>query len=91
LGPGRYSGRGERGYTNADAYCNGDCHSHCYRDRDANCHCHRDCNSNRNCHCNFIVHTHTEPDPNSQTGGITKAASHASAAAIDLIKRRVSL
>jgi hypothetical protein len=70
LGPGRYFRRRERGrYTNADAHCDGDRHGYCYP------HCHGNCNG--------IGHNHTAPVPNAQRRAISKAASHASAAAID--------
>lgn len=67
LGPGRYLCRGGRGHTDADA--------HCYSDGDRNA----NCQPNGNGYGNGNAATHA----NTEVGANRKAASDASAAALD--------
>ena len=67
LGSSRYLGCGGRRHTDADA--------HCYSDSDRH--------ANGQPHCNINSHGHAPPDANTEVGAISKAAAHASAAALD--------
>ena len=67
LGSCRYPCCGGRGYTDADA--------HRYSDGDRH--------ANGQPHCNSLGNCHAATNANTQVGAIGKAASHASAPAID--------
>ena len=78
LGSGRHlCGGGRRRYTNTNA--NADCYSDSDRHANGQPYCHSIGNGN----------AHAATDANTQSGAISKAASHASAAAIDLPEPRV--
>ncbi len=87
LGSGRYSRRGgRRRYTDANAHCHSD------GDRYSNGQRHGYSNTNRygngQPHGNSIGNSHAATDANTQSGAISKAASHACAEAIDFTRRK---